>query len=74
MHITVKLYLAFRTGRFQSRAVDYPDGVTIKQVADALDLRDVDIGTAIRNGREAELDQALSDGDTLQLFPLVGGG
>jgi molybdopterin synthase sulfur carrier subunit len=74
MHITVSLFLSFRTGRFHTTGLDYPDGTTVKQVVDALALREGDVGTAIVNGREAELDQVLSGGDTLLLFPLVGGG
>lgn len=74
MQITVRLFLAFRTGRFNTRELDYPEGSTVRQVADALELRESDIGTAIVNGREAELDQPLAAGDTVLLFPLVGGG
>ncbi len=74
MQITVRLFLAFRAGRFQSKSLEYSDGTTVKQVALALELREEDIGTAIVNGREAELDSALHGGDTLLLFPLVGGG
>ncbi len=74
MQITVRLFLAFRTGRFHTRVLDYPDGSTIRQIADALALPEADIGNAIINGREAELDRVLESGDTLLLFPLVGGG
>ncbi len=74
MQVTVRLFLAFRTGRFHTRAIDYPEGTTVKQVVAALGLREGDVGTALLNGCEAELDQALAGGDTVLLFPLVGGG
>jgi len=74
MDITVRLFLAFRTGRFNTKVLQYAEGTTVRQVVDDLRLPEADLGTAIVNGREAELGDVLSPGDTLLVFPLVGGG
>jgi sulfur carrier protein ThiS len=74
MQITVRLFLAFRTGRFHTKALECAEGTTVTQVVNDLALRETDVGTAIVNGREAELSDVLSGGDTLLLFPLVRGG
>jgi len=74
MEITVRLYLTFRTGRLRTETREYPAGVTAAAVARSLAIRDADIGMALVNNRQAELEQELRPGDTLSLFPVVGGG
>jgi len=74
MQITVRLFLAFRTGRFHTKALECAAGTTVQQVVRDLRLPETDLGTAIVNGREVELGEVLAPGDTLLLFPLVGGG
>lgn len=74
MEITVRLYLTFRTGRFSTEIRECPTGVTAAEVARRLAIRDVDIGMVLVNDRQAELEQELLPGDTLSLFPVVGGG
>ncbi len=74
MEIIVRLYLTFRTGRFSAETRECPAGVTVAAVARGLAIRDADIGMVLVNNRQAELEQELSPGDTLSLFPVVGGG
>jgi molybdopterin converting factor small subunit len=74
MEITVRLYLTFRTGRFRTETSERPAGVTAAGVARSLAIRDADVGMVLVNNRQAELEQELLPGDTLSLFPLVGGG
>jgi molybdopterin converting factor small subunit len=76
MRITVRLFLSFRVGRFHTRVSEYPAGTTVAQVAGDLDLTLLhdQIGLVLVNDRQAEFDQRLAEGDTLALFPVVGGG
>jgi molybdopterin synthase sulfur carrier subunit len=74
MEITVNLYLTFRTGRFHTESRQCPEGVTAAWVARGLAIRDADIGMVLVNNRQSELDRELLPGDTLSLFPVVGGG
>jgi sulfur-carrier protein len=74
MKVTVKLFASFRTGRFDIESVDYPAGTTVADVADGLKLPLSELGIMMINGRHVKLDCPLADGDTLALFPLLGGG
>jgi molybdopterin converting factor small subunit len=43
-------------------------------VVASLTIPEPEIGIVLVNGRHAPLAQTLNEGDTLSLFPLVGGG
>jgi molybdopterin converting factor small subunit len=72
--VTVKLFASFRTGRFDAKTADYPAGATVADVVGSLALPRAEVGIILINSRHAELDRPLADGDTLALFPLLGGG
>lgn len=74
MHITVKLFATFRVGRFSVEKKEYPPGTLIAKVISELHIPEKEIGMIMLNGRHAEPDQELNDGDNLSIFPLVGGG
>lgn len=74
MNITVKLFASFRAGRFDIETRDYPAGTTVADVADSLNLPQSELGIMMINNRHVKLDRQLVDGDTLALFPLLGGG
>ena len=74
MQVTVKLFASFRTGRFDIETVDYPAGTTVADVADNLKLPQSELGIMMINSRHVKLERVLVDGDTLALFPLLGGG
>lgn len=74
MHITVKLFATFRTGRFKEAQKEYPEGTVCASIIAELGLSEGEIGIIMVNGRHGAPDQALRQGDTLSLFPLVGGG
>ena len=74
MKVTVKLFATFRTDRFDIEAREYPDGTVVEQIVDELELPREKLGIVMVNSRHVDLDRELRDGDTLALFPLVGGG
>jgi len=74
MHVTVKLFATFRNGRFKIAEQELPEGTDCRTVVLSLGLTEEEIGIIMINGRHGELEQKLSDNDTLSLFPLVGGG
>jgi molybdopterin synthase sulfur carrier subunit len=74
MNITVKLFASFRTGRFDIESRDYPEGTTVADAADSLNLPQSELGIMMINNRHVKLDHLLVEGDTLALFPLLGGG
>ena len=74
MNVTVKLFASFRTGRFDIETVDFPAGTTVAEVADSLKLPQSELGIMMINSRHVKLERVLVEGDTLALFPLLGGG
>ncbi len=74
MKVTVKLFATFRNGRFEIEDREYPEGTTVGTVVDGLDLSRDELGIILVNSRHVGVEQLLAEGDTLALFPLVGGG
>lgn len=74
MKITVKLFASFRAGRFEIESREYPHGTTVADVADSLNLPQSELGIMMINHRHVKLDRVVAEGDTLALFPLLGGG
>lgn len=74
MKIIVKLFATFRAGRFDIETRQYPDGMTAGQIIDELQLPREKLGIVMVNSRHIDLDRAMRDGETLAIFPLVGGG
>ncbi|MGZ8460576.1 MAG: MoaD/ThiS family protein, partial [Candidatus Deferrimicrobiaceae bacterium] len=73
MRITVKLFATFRKGRFDAEVREVPPGTTVSNVVDEMRLPG-SIGIIFVNSRHADPSRVLADGDTLAIFPLVGGG
>ncbi len=74
MQLTVKLFATFQTGRFDVAQREVPEGTTAGALADALGIPRDQIGVLMVNGRHVELDARLAPGQTVAIFPLVGGG
>jgi molybdopterin converting factor small subunit len=74
MTIIIKLFAMFRTGRFSVEGRELPADTDCRAIVLGLKLTEAEIGIVLVNGRHVTLDHVLNDGDTLSLFPLVGGG
>ncbi len=74
IRVTVKLFATLRKDRFDVTEGKFPDGTTVGDIVHHYDLPEKDVTLIFINGRHGEFDTALSDGDTLALFPPVGGG
>jgi len=74
MKITVKLFATFRAGRFDIELRDYPEGTKVGQIVDELELSRDKLGILMVSNRHVDLERVLVDGETLAIFPLVGGG
>jgi sulfur carrier protein ThiS len=53
---------------------DIPKGATVAKALEMLSLPKWEIKLLLVNGRHANMDSVLSDGDVLQVFPLLPGG
>jgi molybdopterin synthase sulfur carrier subunit len=74
MKITVKLFASFRTGRTPVEERDYPAGTRVAEIVTELGIPVAELGIIMVNSRHVPLDRELTDGETLALFPLLGGG
>lgn len=72
--ITVKLFALLRNGRFQEQAIAVEEGTSIAEMITRLEIPEKDLAVALVNGKRGEPGLILKDGDTLSLFPLIGGG
>jgi sulfur-carrier protein len=74
MKITVKLFASFRNGRTPVETRDIPNGTCVADIITELGIPVAELGISMVNSRHVPLDRELADGDTLALFPLLGGG
>lgn len=74
MKITIKLFASFRINRFSIEEREYPDGATVATIVSELGLPEQELGIMLINSRHVGLSHQPVDGDTLAIFPLLGGG
>lgn len=74
MHVTVKLFATFRDGRFKVEEWDLQQGSRLLDVLQALNIKPEEVAISLVNGRNVNELHVLNDGDTIALFPPVGGG
>lgn len=74
MLVKVKLFANFRQGRFREKDMELEESCTVGQVVDHLAIPRQELGIVFLNGLAASSGDALHEGDTLSIFPMVGGG
>jgi molybdopterin converting factor small subunit len=74
--VTVKLFAQYREGRFRNGKRDYPEGTTVGELIEAVGIDESASppGVVLVNGCRAANPQVLREGDTIAIFPMVGGG
>jgi len=72
--LTIKLFATLREGRGKILEDEYPADTTPKDILASLKIEEKDVAILLVNGVDGELDKPLNDGDTLSIFPPVGGG
>jgi molybdopterin converting factor small subunit len=74
VQVTIKLFANFRNNRFNKEVRTIAPGITVGAIVTELAIAEEEVGVILINGRHGSLDQALAEGDSLSLFPLIGGG
>ena len=74
LKIMVKLFANLRDQREKEQILTLPEGANPGQVMAVLHIAAEDVAIIMINGRRTEADAVLQEGDTLALFPPVGGG
>ncbi len=74
MKLTIKLFATLRQGRFKIQEGVYPDTTTVEDIVKQLSIAKQDLGIIFVNGKYAELNTVLHEGDIVSIFPPIGGG
>lgn len=74
MQITLKLFAFFREGRFKEEQRHYTEPIQVQDIVSALGIKAEEVGVVMCNSRHCEFTYWLKDGDTLAIFPVIGGG
>jgi molybdopterin synthase sulfur carrier subunit len=72
--VTVKLFATFQQGRFEVAERELAPGTTVGALLDQLGIPREELGVLLVSGRHAELDRVPGPGETISIFPLLGGG
>ena len=70
----VRLFASLREGRGKTAQVDWYDGITGRAILEKIGISSDDVAIFLINGKNAELDDVLSQDDVVSFFPPVGGG
>ena len=74
MRVVIKLFASLRTGRFKTEERSIPEGCTVLDALDMLELHPHKVSIVRVNGTSVPDDYILQDSDQLALFPPMGGG
>ena len=74
VRVTIKLFATFREGRFKVEERELLEESRVLDVLQPLNLKPEEIAICLLNGRDANEQSVLKEGDTLALIPPVGGG
>jgi len=74
MRITFELYASLGAGRFGENVLELPSGSSVQQIMKETGIPEPFMGIMVVNGKHAQLDTILEDGDKIDLLPIVGGG
>jgi sulfur-carrier protein len=74
MLLTIKLFASLQKGRFDMATMEFPAHTTVKDIVHELNIPGSEITLVFINGRHSEVTAVAREGDTIALFPAVGGG
>jgi len=74
MTVIVKLFATLRNNRFDEKAVDISENSVVHDLLLKIGITDKDAAIIFINGRHSDLTRQLEDGDTVAIFPPIGGG
>jgi len=70
---TVKLFAQFRNGRFKAETIGIAEQTRVRDVVEELDIPPKEVAICLVNGHDTGIDSEINNGDTVALFPPVGG-
>lgn len=73
MQATVKLFAQLREGRFKVENIRIADQTRVVDVVEGLMIPPQEIAICLVNGHDTAIDSVIKSGDTVALFPPIGG-
>jgi molybdopterin converting factor small subunit len=74
MKVEVKLSSTLRKGRFSRQTIDLPDGSTVANLLEQLELTTKEVAVVAVNMQYAAQDRPLEAGDEIAIYPPAAGG
>ena len=74
MRVLVSLFSSLRIGRFSEAEVELPEGATMTDLLDKLQIPFQYVGVVVVNARSGTFQQKLQADDRITLIPPIGGG
>ena len=74
MRVIVKLFATLREGRFSVETLYVEPGATVADIICRLNISEKEAALTFLNSRHVNLSAELAEGDTLSIFPPIGGG
>jgi molybdopterin synthase sulfur carrier subunit len=74
MTATIKLFATLRDKRFETRKLDLPASCNVRDLLNKLGIAESEIALIIIDGRHSDFLHEIKDGETIALFPPIGGG
>jgi sulfur carrier protein len=73
LQVTVKLFADLREGRFEEKTAEVANQSRVTDVVQSLNIPPDQVKICLVNGRDSDADYVVQNGDTVSLFPPVGG-
>jgi len=74
MVVEVRLFATFRKGRFTEKQIELPEGSSLSDILQQLQIAPEQVGILLVNGRNAPVHHKLASTDVVSIFPALGGG
>lgn len=74
MEIEIKLFASFRENRFSKKRITVSDDITVSDIITDLEIAQDEVGVTMINGRHCSMESKFTEGDSLGIFPMIGGG
>jgi molybdopterin converting factor small subunit len=75
--IKVKLHTALQKKEYNRNGyiqIPYEDGLTVEKLRDSLKIQIAEVGLVLINGKYSKRHEVLKQNDTVEFYPIFGGG
>ena len=74
MNLEIKLFASLQKFMPNAEKVDLDDNCTVLDLLKKIGINPSEVAIILVNGQHVELDQTLSEGETVAFFPPIAGG